>query len=104
MEQLTDLDKQVGEAWATLRNGDKSMAGRGFEAVLQREPKHVDALYGLGLVCKHTGAPAEARTHWQRALELVQAQLAELGTERSLRRERAYMLSTMLKQRLDEIA
>ena len=96
-------DEKIGAAWTILRSGQSASAIQDFEQVLNQDNVNVDALYGLGLALRANGDLEGARSKWQQALELEQNHLEALGDVRSRERERAFMNSTMLKQRLSEL-
>ncbi len=90
---------QLGQAWAALRQGDKSGAERGFEQILRSDAGHLDALYGLALTQAEQGQRESARKTYEKCLELTRAALAaNPGTDRYA------MLVRMIQQRLHELA
>ena len=103
MDNKQSLDEKIGAAWKTYRSGQNASAIQSFEQILEQESSNIDALYGLGLVLRSSGDTEGARSHWEKAIELEKKNLEALGDVRSRERERAFMNSTMLKQRLGEL-
>lgn len=103
MDRNSPLNKKIGNAWITYRSGQNASAIKEFESILNEDNDHIDALYGLGLVLRSSGDLDGARTNWQKGLDLANANLESYGDSRSLERERTFMTSTMLKQRLKEL-
>jgi Tfp pilus assembly protein PilF len=99
-----ELSQMVGEAWTAFRSNQHAYSIKTFEQVLAQDRDHIDALYGLGLVLRASGHIDGARTHWERALQISESLLSEMGDERTARRERVFMTSSMLQQRLAEIS
>lgn len=104
MDKNSPINQKIGAAWTTLRAGNHTAAVSEFEMALSEDRDNLDALYGLGLALKVKGDNGTARSKWERALELATARLEKLGTEHSVERERVFMTTAMLKQRLQEIS
>jgi Tfp pilus assembly protein PilF len=103
MDRNSPLNDKVAAAWIAYRSGQYASAIKDFEQVLKEDKTHVDAMYGLGLVLRTNGDASGARSYWEKALEILKSRLDVLGNERSLERERVFMSSTMLQQRLSEL-
>ena len=103
MDRTSPLNMKIGTAWITYRSGQNAAAIKEFEKILSDDSDHIDALYGLGLVLRSSGDVDGARANWRKAFDLASTGLEGFGDARSLERERAFMTSTMLKQRLQEL-
>ena len=108
-------EERIGEAWRLHRSGNNPAAIELFEEILAKTPKHLDALYGLGLARRANDDATGAREAFQMALELAQEALKaedeiyavdghhganNLDTYED---DRFLMLQRMVKQRLAEL-
>jgi tetratricopeptide (TPR) repeat protein len=63
-----DARAQLGLVLAAM--GDNAGAMEQYAAILERDPKNVSALYSLAVIERIVGKPAQASTHFQKALEV----------------------------------
>lgn len=96
------LDHQIGEAWKAHRQGMHEAASEQFRQILEQDPNHLDALYGLGLAEKSMGNFTEAHDIFVN----LQEKIAGVGEEESLSGHpgKFHMLATMVRQQLRQIA
>ncbi|MCA9915609.1 MAG: tetratricopeptide repeat protein, partial [Anaerolineae bacterium] len=64
-------EERIGEAWRLHRKGDNAAAEKIFSEILDKAPKHLDALYGLGLARRANGNLSGAAEAFQAALQLA---------------------------------
>ncbi len=108
-------EERIGEAWRLHRNGDNEGAERIFREILDKAPKHLDALYGLGLVRRANGNIAGAEEAFQSALQLAKDAYNAVDTAsvvdghrngndlNTYEDDRFLMLQRMIQQRIDEL-
>lgn len=108
-------EERLGEAWAKHRSGDNTGAIAIFQDILSKRPKHLDALYGLGLAQRANGDTASAIEAFQSALALAKDALSAVDTTSvvdgysggndldTYEDDRFVMLQVMIKQRLAEL-
>lgn len=70
-----------------------------FNAILNRDVNHIDALFGLALAQRSSGQKELARENFQKAAALVSAALDQNPGE-----DRYEMLGRIIEQRLEELA
>lgn len=92
-------EPQTGEAYrlsgyAAYASGDYPAARADFQQALAINPRDVEALYALGLVCKVQGLVEESVNAFQQSLELIQSGVVE-------NKIRAEMLSRLAKGHLN---
>lgn len=108
------IEERVGEAWRQHRMNDNPAAIEIFQEVLASNPKHIDALYGLGLAQRANGENGAAVESFQKALKLAEEGLKSVENASMLdgrsgnnletdQDDRFLMLAHMLKQRLAEL-
>ena len=108
--------EKVGQAWRMHRDNDNQGAIGAFNDILATHPDSVDALYGLGLAHKAAGANAAAAAAFSQALDITQSALSAVITTSQAEGhpsgndletnidDRYMMLSTMLKQRIQDVS
>lgn len=103
------LEQRIGEAWSYHRQGDQKAAIDIFKDVIQKNPKDVDANYGLGLAYRANQQNDEAVKAFQVSYDEASRRLKELrGDEQTnnldtYEDDRYMMLLRMLTQRLTEL-
>lgn len=98
------IDKKIGAAWKSHRQGMQDQAILEFREILHQDPNHLDALYGLGLAQKASGNKADAEETFLKLKNLLEEILEEqddLPIEE--REERYVMISQMVQQQLDTL-
>ena len=108
--------EKVGQAWRMHRDNDNQGAISAFNDILSSHPESVDALYGLGLAQKARGANADAAAAFTQALDITQNALSAVNYTHQAEGlpsgndletnidDRYMMLSTMLKQRIQDVS
>lgn len=108
-------EERIGEAWRLHRSGNNPAAMSLFQDILSKTPKHLDALYGLGLARRADGDATGARDAFQKALELAKEALSAeeeisavdgrhgANNLDSYEDDRFMMLQRMIQQRLAEL-
>jgi tetratricopeptide (TPR) repeat protein len=108
-------EERIGEAWRLHRSGNNTGAISLFQEILDKTPKHLDALYGLGLARRADGDSSGARKAFQTALQIAQDALDaedEISAVDGLHGannldnyddDRFMMLQRMIMQRLAEL-
>lgn len=109
-------EERIGEAWRLHRNGDNVNAEKIFREILEKTPKHLDALYGLGLVRRAGGDSGGALEAFQSALQLAKDAFEAVDTAsvvdgnhhgtndlNTYEDDRFLMLQRMIQQRIDEL-
>jgi tetratricopeptide (TPR) repeat protein len=108
-------EERIGEAWRLHRNGDNVSAEKIFREILDKAPKHLDALYGLGLARRAGGDASGAIEAFQSALQLAKDAFNAVDTTsvidgnrgnndlNTYEDDRFLMLQRMIQQRLDEL-
>jgi tetratricopeptide (TPR) repeat protein len=76
LDRLVAIDPEWAEAWnkrATARymNGDESGSMADIAQTIQREPRHVGALSGMGMILEQRGLRASALRAYRRVLEIA---------------------------------
>lgn len=109
-------EERIGEAWRLHRNGDNVGAEKIFSEILNKAPKHLDALYGLGLARRAGGDLSGAAEAFQAALQLAKDAFEAVDTTsvvdgnngnndlRTYEDDRFLMLQRMIQQRLNEVS
>jgi len=109
-------EERIGEAWRMHRNGDNVNAEKIFREILDKSPKHLDALYGLGLVRRAGGDTSGALEAFQSALQLAKDAFNAVDTTsvidgnrggndlNTYEDDRFLMLQRMIQQRIDELS
>ncbi|NDJ84320.1 MAG: tetratricopeptide repeat protein [Chloroflexi bacterium] len=96
-----NLDAVIGEAWKAHREGDNENAHARFQEILQQEPEHTDALYGLGLVLKANGDANGARGTFERLHDILNKLIDDADLDDA---NRFRMEARMVKQQLEILA
>jgi Flp pilus assembly protein TadD len=107
-------EERIGEAWQLHRMNNNPAAITIFQEILDKNPKDIDALYGLGLAQRAYGENNAAIDTFEQALEVAQNGLKAFDNSLMLdgkvsnspntdQDDRFLMLSTMIKQRLAEL-
>ncbi|RKG66519.1 tetratricopeptide repeat protein [Corallococcus sp. CA054B] len=68
--QKGDADGQFAEALKAYEAGDLDAARKGFEAVVNQQPKALNARFNLGVIAEKQGRPADARVAYEQVLSL----------------------------------
>ncbi len=109
-------EERIGEAWRLHRNGDNAGAEKIFREILDKAPKHLDALYGLGLARRANGNPSGAAEAFQAALQLAKDAYNAVDTQSVIdgvnggndlgtyEDDRYLMLQRMIQQRITEVS
>jgi tetratricopeptide (TPR) repeat protein len=95
---MTETDKMIAEAWKSHRQGFHDKATEEFKQILQQNPDHADALYGLGLAQKAAGnnqAAIEAFTQLEEKIANLSREEKETGHPGQY-----FMLANMVQQQL----
>jgi tetratricopeptide (TPR) repeat protein len=75
-----NYDQAVGEAWALHRNNQFEEAIATFQTILNSDPNHIDANYGIALALRSNGKNAEAIQHLQTAQSSLRLALQNVRT------------------------
>lgn len=98
------IDKKIGSAWKSHRQGFQDQAITEFREILHQDPNHLDALYGLGLAQKASGDGDAAHQTFNKLQQLLNSILEE---EQELpledRQERYVMIAQMVRQQIDTL-
>ncbi|MDQ7025978.1 MAG: hypothetical protein Q9P44_10515 [Anaerolineae bacterium] len=109
-------EERIGEAWRMHRSGNNPASINLFEEILAKTPKHLDALYGLGLARRANNDNSGAQEAFETAYQLAQDALdaedeisavdGRHGANNldSYDDDRFLMLQIMIKQRLAEVS
>lgn len=65
-----DADGQFAEALKAYEAGDLDAARKGFEEVVNQQPKALNARFNLGVIAEKQGRPADARVAYEQVLAL----------------------------------
>ncbi|MBN9686090.1 MULTISPECIES: tetratricopeptide repeat protein [unclassified Corallococcus] len=65
-----DADGQFAQALKAYEAGDLDAARKGFEAVVDQQPKALNARFNLGVIAEKQGRPADARVAYEQVLAL----------------------------------
>lgn len=95
------IDVQVGQAWSLHYKKQNDQAVAEFARIVDVDPNHIDANYGLGMALAGIGSKAEAVAAFQKALALVEQKLSQAEDEDD--RARYGMLMRMIGQQLAKI-
>ncbi|RKG83788.1 tetratricopeptide repeat protein [Corallococcus sp. CA049B] len=68
--QKGDADGQFAEALKAYEAGDLDAARKGFEEVVNQQPKALNARFNLGVIAEKQGRPADARVAYEQVLAL----------------------------------
>lgn len=110
-----NYDQAVGEAWALHRNNQFEEAIATFQTILNSDPNHIDANYGIALALRSNGKNAEAIQHLQTAQSSLRLALQNVRTRAEAEGQhiannlsttlddRYMMLLRMTSQRLGEL-
>ena len=66
----TDTDVQLLEGSLLLQTGDLQKARQSYEETLAADPRNLEALYGLGIICQYSNDYKQAREYFERALSI----------------------------------
>lgn len=98
------IDKKIGAAWKSHRQGFQDQAILEFREVLHQDPNHLDALYGLGLAQKAAGNKDDALETFNKLYQLLDDILEEQDDlPYEDRDERYIMIANMVRQQLDTL-
>lgn len=78
-QRADDLHRRLNLALQAHRRGDGNAARAGYLAILKADPRHVDALYLLGVLCTEGGVMDEGLALLRRALMVDTANAAVQG-------------------------
>jgi Flp pilus assembly protein TadD len=92
------IDAQVGQAWSFHYKKQNEQAVTEFLRIVETEPNHIDANYGLGMSLAAVGRKAEAAQAFQKALAMAEEKLGQVEEEED--HARYAMLSRMIAQQL----
>lgn len=98
------IDKKIGLAWKSHRQGMQDQAILEFREILHQDPNHLDALYGLGLAQKASGKKDDAQETFEKLRQLlddIMEEQEELPIDQ--REERYVMISNMVRQQIDTL-
>ncbi len=93
------VDAQIGKAWGYHSKNQNEEALAEFRALVDKNPSHIDAQYGLALTLAALGKKEEALNVYGKVAELVQAEISRQSAEDEDARYR--MLARMIKQRVE---
>ncbi len=96
------IDVQVGQAWSYHYKKQNEQAVTEFTRIVETEPNHIDANYGLGMALAAVGKRSEAMQAFQKALALVQEKLTQSGDDED-DAARYGMLARMITQHLGNL-
>lgn len=68
----SQFDSVAAEAWKAHREGRHDVAIQDFRAILEQDPTHMDALYGLGLAQKAVDDKLGAKVSFGKLRDLLQ--------------------------------
>ena len=92
----SEVDALVGQAWSQHYHGQNDNAAQAFRDIVQNNPDHIDANYGLGLTLKTLGRKDEAKQSFLKTKQLIEAAATAQKDENA----RFQMLSRMVEQQL----
>jgi tetratricopeptide (TPR) repeat protein len=95
---MAEIDQLIAEAWKSHRQGFHDKATEEFKKILQLNPDHTDALYGLGLSQKAAGNDQAAIATFTQ----LQERIANLSREEKETGHPGhyFMLANMVNQQL----
>jgi len=96
-----NIAEQLNQAWMNHTKHQNEQALPIFEAIVNQEPTHIDANYGLGLTLAALGQKDRARQVFQHAAELVDSQVKQMSPDDE--DARFTMLARMIAQKLDTL-
>jgi Flp pilus assembly protein TadD len=96
-QNASDVDAQVGQAWTLHYHGQNDEAIRAFQQILEKNPEHVDANYGLALSLKASGKRQEAQQTFLKTKSLTEAAAKVENTDENTRYR---MITRMIEQQL----
>lgn len=76
-KSTAEIDLQVSEAWGRHLANQSADAVKQFTQLVNANPQHLDALFGLALALKKQGDLAAAREYFGRADAVCDAELAK---------------------------
>lgn len=95
------LDAQVGQAWSYHYKKQNDLALIEFQKLVEQDPSHIDANYGLALTLAALGQKARAQESFKRTAELVSVKMnAQLADDED---SRYRMLNRMIEQQLETL-
>ncbi|MBN2303957.1 MAG: bacterial transcriptional activator domain-containing protein [Anaerolineae bacterium] len=94
-----EIKSKVGEAWKAHFDGSNAAAVELFKQVVEQEPTHVDAYWGLGLSYRKSGEKENALQAFEKVRDLIAGAL-EAEPENY---ERLLMLNRMVKQQIEQM-
>ncbi len=94
-----NLAEQLKQAWTYHNQHQNEQALPMFETLVNEEPTHIDANYGLGLTLAALGQKERAIAAFHRAAELVDVQVRQQAAEDE--DSRYTMLARMIAQQLE---
>jgi len=93
------LDAQIGQAWDYHYKRQNEQALPLFQALVEQNPSHIDANYGLALVLATLHQNARAMEVFKYTAELVQTRMTQQAADDEDSRYR--MLARMIDQQLE---
>lgn len=93
------LTEQVKQAWKDHYQSRNEQALAAFERIVQQDPAHIDAQYGLALTLAVLGQSARAAEVFNRVAQLVDAQIRQQPADDE--DARYHMLARMITQQLE---
>jgi Flp pilus assembly protein TadD len=93
------IDVQVGQAWSLHYKKQHEQAVNEFVRIVETDPNHIDANYGLGMALAASGRKEEAAQIFQKTMQLVEQKRAGLSDDDD-DHSRYDMLSRMIGQQL----
>jgi protein O-GlcNAc transferase len=105
LEGYAQTHPDAAEAWIHLGRAHQqaeqfAAAQRCFEHVLQRDPNHDDATYGIALALRSQGMAAEAQSRFEHFWQLSQQQDQAVRSERAARRDDDRLRSLVVQTHL----
>ncbi len=95
------LDAQVGQAWSYHYKRQNDLALVEFQKLVEQDPTHIDANYGLALTLAALGQRERAQESFKRTAELVGEKMRAQVAEDEDARYR--MLDRMIEQQLEAL-
>ena len=79
-----DLNARLELGRALYESGDPEAAAAETEAILERNPNHVDALYNMGAIHANQKRPEQAMAYWTRAVSAAPGSPSGQSAQRGL--------------------
>ncbi len=92
------LDSAIASAWKAHREGNQDTAIKEYLVILESNPEHTDALYGLGLAQKAAGDPLGAKASFHKLQKILHQRLDEAESDEI---NRLQMVTRMVEQQLE---